>query len=103
MVVFVVDATQPFGRGDRWVAERIPDDSVLVVNKIDAVKPDQVLRQLAATAELELSEYFPVSARTGEGVGELVEHLASRMPEGPQYFPPDMIPMCPRRSGWPSS
>ncbi len=91
VVVFVVDATQPFGRGDRWVAERIPDDSVLVVNKIDAVKPDQVLRQLAATAELELSEYFPVSARTGEGVGELVEHLASRMPEGPQYFPPDMV------------
>jgi GTP-binding protein Era len=87
----MIDATQPMGRGDRWVAERVPKDAVLVVNKIDAVKPEQVLRQLAAAAELELSEYFPVSAKTGEGVGELVEHLVSRMPEGPQYFPPDMV------------
>ncbi|MFO7281167.1 MAG: GTPase Era [Thermoanaerobacterales bacterium] len=91
VVVFMIDATQPMGRGDRWVAERVPKDAVLVVNKIDAVKPEQVLRQLAAAAELELSEYFPVSAKTGEGVGELVEHLVSRMPEGPQYFPPDMV------------
>jgi len=91
VVVFMIDATQPMGRGDRWVAERVPKDAVLVVNTIDAVKPEQVLRQLAAAAELELSEYFPVSAKTGEGVGELVEHLVSRMPEGPQYFPPDMV------------
>src|SRR5690606_6583632 len=42
-------------------------------------------------SELDMSEYFPVSARTGEGVPELVDHLVSRLPEGPRYYPPDMI------------
>jgi GTP-binding protein Era len=50
-----------------------------------------VLEQLGAAAALELSEYFPVSARTGEGVDALAEHLVTRLPEGPQYFPDDMV------------
>jgi GTP-binding protein Era len=61
------------------------------VNKVDAAKPDEVLQQLAKAAELDLSEYFPVSAKTGDGVPELVEHLVSRLPDGPQYYPDDMV------------
>ena len=91
VVVFVLDATQPLGRGDRWVASRVPRDAVVVVNKVDIARPQQVLEQLAAAAELDLSEYFPVSARTGDGVAELVERLVDRMPPGPRYFPDDMV------------
>ncbi|HEX6422147.1 MAG TPA: GTPase Era [Acidimicrobiales bacterium] len=91
VVVLVIDATQPLGRGDRWVAARVPRDAVVVVNKTDAAGPGEVLEQLRAAGELELSEYFPVSARTGDGVGELVEHLVARLPEGPRYFPDDMV------------
>ncbi|GAC1589755.1 MAG: GTPase Era [Acidimicrobiales bacterium] len=91
VVVFVIDATAPMGRGDRFVAGRIPRDAVLVVNKLDRASEQQVLRQLTAAAELELSEYFPVSAATGEGVEGLVECLVARLPEGPQYYPPDTI------------
>jgi GTP-binding protein Era len=91
VVAFVIDATQPLGRGDRWVAERVPHDAVVVVNKVDAARPAQVLGQLRAAAELDLSEYFPVSARTGEGVDALVEHLVSRLPEGPRYYPEGMV------------
>jgi GTP-binding protein Era len=87
VVVLVIDATKPLGPGDRWVAGLAPDDAVLVVNKVDVASRDQVLRQLAAAAELDLSEYFPLSARTGDGVDVLVEHLVSRMPEGPRYYP----------------
>ncbi len=83
----VVDATAPIGPGDRWIAERLPAGSVLVLNKIDRAKPAQVLEQLSRAAELEMSEYFPVSARTGEGVDALVEHLVSRLPEGPRWYP----------------
>ena len=39
VVVFVIDATQPLGRGDRWVAARVPRDAVVVVNKVDAARP----------------------------------------------------------------
>jgi GTP-binding protein Era len=87
VVVFVIDATQPLGRGDRWVAARVPHDAVVVVNKVDVARPQEVLAQLAAAAELDLSEYFPVSAHTGEGVGVLVERLVGRLPEGPRYYP----------------
>jgi GTP-binding protein Era len=91
VVALVIDATQPLGTGDRWVADRVPRDAVVIVNKIDAAPRERVLEQLAAAGELDLTEYFPVSARTGAGVPELVDALVSRLPEGPQYYPDDMV------------
>ena len=91
VVCFLVDATAPFGRGDRWVAERVPKDAILVLNKVDIASEQQVIRQLTATSQLDLSEYFPVSAKTGDGVPELVEAIVARLPAGPQYYPDDMV------------
>jgi len=91
VVVFVVDATQDIGSGDKFVASRVPRDAILVVNKTDRAPKERVLAQLAAASELELSEYFPISARTGEGVPALVEAIVARLPEGPQFYPDDMI------------
>jgi GTP-binding protein Era len=90
-VCLVVDATAPLGRGDKWVAARVPSDAIVVVNKVDVASPDEVLLQLSAAAKLDLSEYFPVSARTGEGVPALVDALVARLPEGPQLYPDDMV------------
>ena len=64
---------------------------MVVVNKIDVRPPDKVLRQLAAAADLDLSEYFPVSARTGAGVPELVDAPGGSPPRGPQLYPDDMV------------
>jgi GTP-binding protein Era len=91
VVCFLVDATAKVGRGDAFVAARVPHDAILVVNKVDAASPDDVLRQLAAAAVFELSEYFPVSAQSGDGVDALVEAIVGRLPEGPQYYPDDMV------------
>ncbi|MDQ3569692.1 MAG: GTPase Era [Actinomycetota bacterium] len=91
VVVLVVDATAPLGRGDRFVADRLPGDAVVVVNKVDVASRRQVLDQLSAAAELDRAEYFPVSARTGEGVDVLVEALVERLPEGPRYYPDDVV------------
>ena len=91
VVCFLIDATMPIGKGDRFIAQQIPPDSVLVVNKVDRATPEQVLGQLATAAELGYEAYFPVSARTGEGVRELVAHLVERMPEGPPYYPEGMV------------
>lgn len=87
----VIDATAKLGPGDRFVRERAPDDAVLVVNKIDAVDPETLLDQLTRAAELDCEAYFPVSARTGEGVPALVDHLLDRMPPGPRYYPDGMV------------
>lgn len=91
VVVFVLDANQPLGRGDRFVAARIPSDAIIVVNKVDSASPTAVLEQLAAAAELDRSEYFPVSAKTGDGVPALVDAIVARLPDGPAYYPDDQL------------
>jgi GTP-binding protein Era len=62
-----------------------------VVNKIDAATPTQVLEQLHAASQLDLDEYFPVSARTGDGVDALVTAIIGRLPEGPAYYPDGVV------------
>ena len=89
--VLVLDATSAVGRGDRFVAAMVPRDAICVLNKIDAAPRGAVLRQLEAAATLGLDEYFPVSAKTGDGVEILVEAIMSRMPEGPDLYPPDTV------------
>jgi GTP-binding protein Era len=92
VVGLVLDATKPFGSGDRWVAEHLDlPRAVVIVNKIDRASREQVMAQLAAAAELEAEAYFPVSARTGEGLAVLVDHLAGRLPEGPKLFPDEIV------------
>lgn len=92
VVCLVIDATQPVGSGDSWVASRLDvSRAVVVLNKIDAVSRDVVVEQLAKLSALDAESYFPVSAQTGEGVDALVEHLMSRLPDGPLYYPDDVI------------
>ncbi len=90
VVLLVIDATASLGRGDLFVARQLPSDAIVVVNKIDIASPAQVLAQLQAAAKLELAEYHPVSAVTGEGVDDLVSTVVARMPEGPAYYPTDV-------------
>jgi GTP-binding protein Era len=59
VVCFVLDATQPFGRGDQWVANLVPQDAVCIVNKVDKASKKEVADQLVAASGLSLSEYFP--------------------------------------------
>jgi len=91
VVCFVLDATAPFGRGDRFITDGLPRDSIVVVTKTDLASPKQVLKQLEATAGLEVEAWYPVSGVDGEGVDALVEGLCARLPEGPKLYPDDMI------------
>jgi GTP-binding protein Era len=88
----VLDATHAFGKGDRWVADRLDvANSIVIVNKVDVASRKQVLAMLGAASELDAAAYFPVSAVTGEGLGALVAELTDRMPPGPRYFPEDEV------------
>jgi GTP-binding protein Era len=78
-----------------------PPGLIVVVNKVDKANNAQVMGRLtqakaavdALTAPDELAdvEYFPVSARTGKGVDVLTAFLIDRLPEGPPFFPPDVV------------
>jgi len=91
IVCLVIDATAPIGKGDRFVASRVPPGALCVLNKVDAATPEQIATQLTRAAEFDLDEYFPISALTGDGVDELVAAVVSRLPEGPQYYPDDTV------------
>ena len=89
IVCMVVDATQPVGKGDKWVSEQLSMPAVVVVlNKIDRASPQQIMKQLQALSTMGAAEYFPISAKTNSGVDVLVYYLASRMPEGEMLYPP---------------
>jgi len=88
----VLDATKPFGKGDRWVAAHLDiERAVVIVNKTDIASKQQVVGMLGEASSLGAESYFPVSARSGEGIGALVEHLTARLPNGPKYFPDDEV------------
>lgn len=92
VVCLLIDATKPFGRGDQWVADHIDvRNAFVVVNKTDKASREQLFAQLQAVSQLNAAEYFPVSARTGEGVPELLAALSAKMPEGPLYYPEEML------------
>ena len=92
--VLVLNGEQGVGPGDRFIAAALGAAgvaTVLAVNKVDRLDRARTAAALAATSELHAeAEVFPISARTGAGVGALVEHLVSLLPEGTFSFPVDM-------------
>jgi GTP-binding protein Era len=90
-VVFVLSARERIGAGDRFIASRVFALSVPVVialNKVDRLKPGHIAQQMNAASRLgNFYALHPVSAKTGDGVGELRDELVGLLPEGPLYFP----------------
>ena len=88
----VIDATQPIGSGDEWVASNVEmARCVVVLNKADKASREQMLAQLSRAAKFGAESYFPVSAATGEGIAQLAEHLLQLMPEGELLYPVEMV------------
>ena len=91
--VIVLDGRQRIGGGDRFVAKRVFGlgvPVVIVLNKVDRMKPEEIAAQIDAASKLgDFHALHPVSARTGTGVDELRDELVGLLPEGPAYFPTD--------------
>jgi GTP-binding protein Era len=94
-VLFVINAEQGVGPGDRFIAKALLQANaetpvVCAVNKIDRLNNAETAAVLAQTAELRgVDEIFPVSARRGIGLEVLIDKLVELMPEGPFLFPPE--------------
>jgi GTPase len=98
--LLALDGVQGVGPGDRFIAGTLaqaPIVTTVVVNKVDRLDRAATVAALHAAAGLGLDgEIFPVSAKTGVGVTELIEHLARRMPEGAPLFAADQRSDQPR-------
>ncbi|MCZ7532812.1 MAG: GTPase Era [Acidimicrobiia bacterium] len=99
-VLFVVDALQPIGPGDRLIAERLLEAGtpvVLALNKVDRAQPEQIGEQLAVAAEWDFDAYVPISALKRDGIDIVIDELDSRLAPGPFFFPEDAVTDQPDR------
>jgi GTP-binding protein Era len=92
-VLFMLNGDQRIGPGDRFIADAIKRSNlptVTAVNKVDLLSRARTLEALEGAAELDLpGDIFPVSAKTGEGVAEVLEALVATLPEAPLMYPPE--------------
>ena len=92
-VLLVLSARERIGAGDRYIAERVfalGVPVVIVLNKVDRLKPGHIAEQMQNGARLgDFQSLHPVSAITGDGVGELRDELVGLLPQGPAYYPAD--------------
>jgi len=95
VALLVVNARERIGAGDKYVARHVfalGIPVVIVVNKVDRLKPGHVAEQMKAASMLgDFHALHPVSAKTGDGIAVLREDLVSLMPEGPFLYPPGEV------------
>lgn len=95
LIMFVIDVAAGFGKGDEFLSAHLKaarPPKILVANKIDAADPDTVEESIkAANVCCGFVETVKTSAVTGEGLEELVAAIFRHLPEGPRFYPEDMV------------
>mgnify|MGYP003165906563 CR=1 FL=1 len=101
VAVLVVEPIPNIGPAEESLIAQIKQHhmpAILVINKIDTVKKEELLAVIATYAAVhEFDAVVPISARTGEGVEELLTEIDKYAIEGPQLFPEDMVSDQPER------
>ncbi len=98
-MMVLVDATQ-VGEHDRAIVKEMASKKVpkvLLLNKIDLLQPEKLLALIASFADCGYDAIIPISAKTGDGLEQLTQTMAEKLPEGPKYFPDDMMTDQPER------
>lgn len=93
-VLFLVEAGQPPGPGDKFIMNRfegLKTPVLLIINKIDLVKREELLPLMEQCSKLyNFSEIIPVSALTGENLSSLLETVENYLPRA-KYYPDDVV------------
>lgn len=95
VVLFMADACEKPGKGDRFIIDLLQEIDApvfLVLNKTDLVTPEVKEERLEAYGELyPFHASFAISALYAENIAEIVSEIVNYLPEGPQYYPPEMV------------
>ncbi|PLY02299.1 MAG: GTPase Era [Desulfuromonas sp.] len=95
LVLFLIEAKDSPGPADEYIFKLLARSGApvfLVINKIDTVKPEALLAVIQRYSELfSFREVIPLSARTGDGVEQMLQLVEKTLPSGPSYFPEDAL------------
>ena len=101
VIVFVVDVTEKMGAGEQYILKQLANVRVpvlLAVNKVDCIPRAQTLPIIASYAKAyQFAGIVPISARERENLDGLLAEIKAHLPEGPQYYPADMVTDQPER------
>lgn len=101
LVLLLVEPVAEIGKQEEALLQRIKETgapAILVINKIDTVEKPRILSVMGLySAEYEFDSIIPISAKTGEGIQELLDEMEKYAVEGPHLFPDDMITDQPER------
>lgn len=98
LILFLVDGSEPAGKGDKWIVENILKDNktpvILVMNKVDKVKNQQKIEENLISYKLMFNENIPIiriSAKTGRNKDTLLSNIFKKLPEGEKLYPDDVV------------
>lgn len=95
LIIYIINPDENIGPGDKYILEQLKDVKTpvfLVINKIDTVKKEMIAQTIENFKNMfQFEEVIPISALKGENVNTLLNLIVEKLPEGPQYFPGDMI------------
>jgi GTP-binding protein Era len=95
VVLFMLDGTKTVGKGDLFIAgelQGLGTPVIAVINKIDRITRDQVEAEKAVVGKLgDFRDVIALSAKSGENVHAVIESIVELLPEGPRYYPEDVV------------
>ena len=102
IIVFICSCVDPMGAGDRYILSLLKDKKVpviLVLNKIDLITREELMKKVVQYSKMyDFSDIVPVSAQQAENLDTFLSVVQKYLPEGPKYFPDDMVTDQPERN-----
>ncbi len=97
LILFLVDGSEPAGKGDKWIAQNILQTDIpvlIVMNKVDKIKNMQKIEQNLLSYKVLFEKNYPmvkVSAKTGRNIDTLIKNIYKYLPEGELLYPEDVV------------
>ncbi len=97
LVLFLVDGSEPAGKGDKWIAKNLLQSGIpiiIVMNKVDKIKKQEKVEENLLTYKTLFEENLPlvrVSAKTGRNIDTLLKNIFKKLPEGDIMYPEDVV------------
>ena len=97
VILFLVDGSEPAGKGDRWIAENLLETEIpiiVVLNKVDKLKKSEKVEENLLSYKTLFNKNLPVvrvSAKTGRNIDTLLSEIYKKLPQGELLYPEDVV------------